>query len=137
MSTSPETDFDLELHFLPAWAKKAPSENRYEHFAGEGERPERGRGPRGERGRRREDQPRRPRDGRDQGRGGPPRGGPRRPHGRDDQRERPERPRPAPAPLPDITVAFIPDDKGVESLARQIKMTGQAHSLFGIAEKGL
>ncbi len=134
MSTSPETDFDLELHFLPAWAKKAPSENRYEHFAGEGERPERGRGPRGERGRRREDQPRRPRDGRDQGRGGPPRGGPRRPHGRDDQRERPERPRPAPAPLPDITVAFIPDDKGVESLARQIKMTGRAYPLFDIAQ---
>src|SRR6267142_3543506 len=62
MSTSPETDFDLELHFLPAWAKKAPSEDRYEHFTGEGERPDRSRGPRGEKGRRREDQPRRRRE---------------------------------------------------------------------------
>jgi hypothetical protein len=133
MSTSPETDFDLELHFLPAWAKKAPSENRYEHFTGEGERPDRGRGPRGERGRRRDDQSRRPRENRDQGRGGPTRGGAGRPR-RDDQRERFDRPKPAPVPLPEVTVAFIPDDKGVDSLARQIKMTGRAYPLFDIAQ---
>jgi hypothetical protein len=135
MSTSPETDFDLELHFLPAWAKKAPSENRYEHFTGEGERPDRGRGPRGEKGRRRDDQPRRPRENRDQGRGAPPPGpgAGRRPR-RDDQRGRPEGPRPAPAPLPEITIAFMPDDRGVESLARQIKMTGRAYPLFDIAQ---
>jgi hypothetical protein len=31
-------------------------------------------------------------------------------------------------------VAFIPDDKGVDSLARQIKMTGRAYPLFEIAQ---
>src|SRR6266481_4432416 len=35
MSNSPDTDFDLELHFLPAWAQKAPDQNRYAKYAGE------------------------------------------------------------------------------------------------------
>jgi hypothetical protein len=33
-----------------------------------------------------------------------------------------------------VTVALVPDDKGVESLARQIKMTGRAYPLFDIAQ---
>jgi hypothetical protein len=36
-------------------------------------------------------------------------------------------------PLPPIDVNFIPEDKGVESLARQIKLTGRAYPLFEIA----
>jgi hypothetical protein len=36
--------------------------------------------------------------------------------------------------LPEIEVSLIPDEKGVESLARQIKMTGRAYPLFGIAQ---
>jgi hypothetical protein len=36
--------------------------------------------------------------------------------------------------LPELNVALIPDDKGVESLARQIKMTGRAFPLFDIAQ---
>ena len=47
--------------------------------------------------------------------------------------ERRERPEP-PAPLPEIAVTFLPDEKGVESLARQIKMTGRAYPLFQIAQ---
>ncbi len=39
-----------------------------------------------------------------------------------------------PAPLPEIAVTFLPDEKGVESLARQIKMTGRAYPLFHIAQ---
>lgn len=135
MSTSSDTDFDLELHFLPAWAKKAPEQNRYENFAGEAERPQRGRGPRREGGRDggpRRDRPqtggRPPRgEGRPQGRGGPP------PRGRRDDSRRPAEHQ-RPAPLPDITIAFIPDDKGVDSLARQIRMTGRAYPLFDIAQ---
>src|SRR6185503_18686924 len=114
----------------PAWAKKAPDENRYQHFAGEAPREDRPRGPRRDRGPRREDRPRGPRP--DRG-GGPPRGGGRRP-GPHDQRERFDKPKQPPAPLLEITVAFIPDDKGVESLARQIKMTGRAYPLFDIAQ---
>jgi hypothetical protein len=128
MSSSPDTDFDLELHFLPAWAKKDPEQNRYEHFAGESPRPERERGPRRDQGFRRDD---RRRDPRNRTKGPPPRG--QRPR-RDDGGRRGERPPPAPAPLPEVTVAFIPDDKGVESLARQIRMTGRAYPLFDIAQ---
>lgn len=40
---------------------------------------------------------------------------------------------PPPAPLPELNVSLIPDEKGVESLARQIKMTGRAYPLFDIA----
>ncbi len=36
-------------------------------------------------------------------------------------------------PLPPIEVNFIPEEKGVESLARQIKLTGRAYPLFEIA----
>ena len=36
--------------------------------------------------------------------------------------------------MPEINVALTPDDKGVESLARQIKMTGRAYPLFDIAQ---
>jgi hypothetical protein len=36
-------------------------------------------------------------------------------------------------PLPELNVAFIPEEKGVEQLARQIKVTGRAYPLFQIA----
>lgn len=57
--------------------------------------------------------------------------------GRDDRRGgfrggRPEERRELP-PLPPIEVNFVPEEKGVESLARQIKLTGRAYPLFEIA----
>jgi hypothetical protein len=36
--------------------------------------------------------------------------------------------------LPEISVTFLPDENGVESLARQIKVTGRAFPLFQIAQ---
>jgi len=133
MSSISEVEIDLEKLFLPAWAQGKPAVNPYAKFAGE---------PAG-----RED---RPREGR---RGGPrpdsfgERRGPRPPRAgggkfgdrkkgfsqRDDRGERRERPEP-PAPLPEITVTFLPDENGVESLARQIKVTGRAYPLFQIAQ---
>ncbi|MCU0784305.1 MAG: hypothetical protein MUF81_09725 [Verrucomicrobia bacterium] len=143
MSINPETDLDLEKLFLPAWAQETSPTNRYAKFTGQegaprGERrgddrggPSRGAGPRREGGggfggARRDDRPRGPR--REGGPGRPQRddrGGPR----RDDRRE----PRAPEMPLPDLNVAIVPDERGVESLARQIKMTGRAYPLFGIA----
>src|SRR5580692_8369887 len=35
MTQSPESEFDLEKLFLPAWAQDAPGTNRYANFAGE------------------------------------------------------------------------------------------------------
>ena len=69
------------------------------------------------------------------GRGGPrPGGGGRRDDRRGGDRQESER-REAPvlAPLPELNVSFIPEDKGVEMLARQIKVTGRAYPLFQIA----
>ena len=44
------------------------------------------------------------------------------------QREEP------PAPLPQLTVSILPDEKGIESLARQIRVSGRAYPLFDIAQ---
>jgi hypothetical protein len=143
------SDLDLENLFQPAWAQGKSEANRFEKFTGnEGVKPERsfsgktGARPGGPR-----------RDGGGGGfggggrPGGPPRaggskfggGGDRKPgqgfsrggDRRDDRRD--QRP-PAPAPLPEIAVSFVPDEKGVEQLARQIKMTGRAYPLFQIAQ---
>src|SRR5688572_16030513 len=148
-----EMGLDLDLHFLPAWAQKAPSVNQYEKFTGgdgaEGDRRGRrdfgGGGPRGPR-----------RDGpRPQGRGpggpggGPgggrpgfrPQGGPggrgggdRRggPRGQGRGPGGPPQDRPQ-IKLPELEVTFFPEEKGVESLARQIKLSGRSYRLFEIA----
>lgn len=142
MSINPETDLDLEKLFLPAWAQETADTNRYAKYTGgeESRSDDRGRGERrGPRPPRRDfggrapqgDRPRGPRrDGPGPG-GRPPRdgrGGPRR-----DERRGPMERREPPPPLPEITAALIPDEKGVESMARQVKMTGRAFPLFDIA----
>jgi hypothetical protein len=132
MSSISEVEIDLEKLFLPAWAQEKTGPNPYAKFAGEpagrDDRQREGRrgGPRSDSfGERRGPRPARsgPKFGDRQ------RGGPR----RDDRGERRERPAP-PAPLPEITVTFLPDENGVESLARQIKVTGRAYPLFQIAQ---
>ena len=149
MSTLPDSDFDLNELFQPAWAKE-PSASKYAKYEGETERFDR-RGDRDRRGPRppRRDGPPGPRrDGnRPSGdRRGPPRpsGGAPRPEGErgrpfggprpDFRRGEPRDQRPPPPPLPDIDLSLRPDDKGVESLSRQIKMTGRAYPLFDIAQ---
>ena len=139
MSTLPENELDLDKLFLPAWAQEPASAKHYAHYEGGEDKPER----RGERrGRRPERRPGgfgdRPRDAR-------PRGDQRGPTRRPDDRKRAfgqERPgfprgdrerREPPPPLPEVNTAFIPDELGVESLARQIKTTGRAYPLFDIA----
>jgi hypothetical protein len=134
MSSIPDMDLDLENLFQPAWAQGKAEANRYEKFTGdEGVKPERRRGDRRERprgessGERRG--PRLQRSGSKFGdrKKGFDRRGDRRPALRDERAE-------PPAPLPEIAVTFLPDEKGVESLARQIKMTGRAYPLFQIAQ---
>ena len=151
MSTPPENELDLEKLFLPAWAQEPASANLYAKYEGGEDRPDRGRddrrgprrdrrGPPGER--RGGERPRRP-GGEGGGRrpAGPSQGredrGNRpgrerfgRGHGPRDQRERRE----PPPPLPEVGITLLPDDKGVESLARQIRMTGRAYPLFEIAQ---
>ena len=147
-----EAEFDLDKLFLPSWAKESPSLNKYTQHSGEdrerrGRRPDRGerRGPPGGgRGPSDRQAPRnfgapggkgfnppterrfgpRPDGQRGDRRAGPPRGG-------GDRRRFDERP--APPPLPEINVTILPDERGVELLAKQIKMTGRAYPIFDIA----
>lgn len=124
MSGFSEADIDLEKLFLPAWAQEQPEKNRYEKFTGEeGEKPRREKRRDGFPERRREGGPRPPR------KGGP---GPRKDFRRSEHRG-PERHEP-PAPLPEIAVTFIADERGIEQIARQIKVTGRAYPLFQIAD---
>jgi hypothetical protein len=144
MSINPETDLDLEKLFLPAWAQGTSDTNRYAKYTGgeEPRREDRGRGDRrGPRPPRREGGERRefgrgPGGPRRDSPGGRPqrdeRGGPRRDDRRDDRRGFGDR-RETPPPLPEITAMLVPDEKGVESMARQVKMTGRAFPLFDIA----
>jgi len=136
MSEPPETEFDLEKLFLPAWAQESPAANKYAGFAGEDRRESRfddrpgRRPPRG---------PSRPGEQRSRG-GGPPqrgregagRGGPR--EGRREPAQRFEAREAAPPPLPQLTATILPDEKGLDSMARQIRMTGRAYPLFDIAQ---
>jgi hypothetical protein len=130
MSTPPETELDLDSLFLPAWAQQPANKNLYAKYEGReesrdaqrgGERPRR---PQGDRSR----SPRgsRPPDRRAQSGGQRPSGP------RAEQRPAPERF--VPQPLPDVDVQFRPEEHGIDSLARQIKMTGRAYPLFGIAQ---
>lgn len=128
MSGFSEVEIDLEKLFLPAWAQEKPEKNRYEKFTGEeGEKPRhekrRGKPPenRGDRG---EFRPRFPKKAGDNKNF-------RRPERREQERQERHEP---PAPLPEITVIFSADEKGVEQIARQIRVTGRAYPLFQIAQ---
>jgi hypothetical protein len=158
MSNQPENDlFNLDNLFAPAWAKEPAEANRYAKFEGRDETTDRderrgGRprfgGPRREGGPRPPRGPGGPRPEGARGPGGPRFGGPRpggeRRGGPGGERRGPggerrgfgpprREERPAPQPLPEITLALVPDSNGVDMLARQIKMTGRAYPLFQIA----
>jgi len=141
MSNTPESEFDLDKLFLPSWAKDEPSVNKYAKHTGEdrGLRDEGRRGG-GSRPPRRDFGGQRPGENRGPGanRPGQSRGGDRpRPGGGGGQRPRrdePQREWRPPEPLPEITISLLPDEKGVESLTKQIKITGRAYPLFEIAK---
>jgi hypothetical protein len=137
MSGFSEAELDLEKLFLPAWAQEKPGKNPYEKFTGE-EREDPRRDKR--RGKFGGDRGERPRAG---GSGQRPakkfgdrkdfrRGERSEQRGFRDDRREPERHEP-PAPLPDVAVSFLADEKGVEQIARQIRVTGRAYPLFQIA----
>jgi hypothetical protein len=143
MSTASELDLNLENLFQPAWAQGKSESNKFAKFTGnEGVKPERSFS--GKPGERRA--PRR--DGSGGGgfgggpagrdRGGPPRGGSKFGDRKGsfrggDRRDEPRERSAPPVPVPELNVAFIPEERGVEQLARQIKVTGRAYPLFQIA----
>jgi len=121
-------EMDLAKSFQPAWVKESAAPERLsrmvEKHGGDdaSARPERpgnrrDRGPGRDRPPARRDGPKRRDDRQD---------GPRQPH-------RPEREVRPPAELEGWTVQFLPDRRGVENLARQIKAGAKAYPLFGLA----
>jgi hypothetical protein len=124
-----DNELDLEKLFLPAWAQEAPAAQRYAKFTGNEGEPRRreGRYEGGDRPRRREGGGESQSRGRGDDRPRGPRPGPRRDFARRDERPEP------PPQLPEVNVALLPEERGAESLARQIKSTGRAFPLFGIA----
>jgi len=138
MSSISDIDLDLEKLFQPAWAQKEPATNRFDRFTGnEGVKPERRFNDKpGERRAPRRDNA----GGGERPRSGGKFGGKKTFGRRDDNRgERfndstVQRFNEKPAPLPEISVTFVPGENGVESLARQIKMTGRCYPLFQIAQ---
>lgn len=132
MSTSSESgsdkiELDLDLQLLPAWAQRPPEENKYARYEGRDEERSSRRPSRFQRG--------------DQRRPGRPEFRKDRPEERKFER-RPSRPGgpPSPAerkerfaPRVEVNISVIPEEKGVESLAKQIHLTGRAYPLFGVA----
>jgi hypothetical protein len=114
-------DVILDLNFVPQWARKPPGENHYSKKEYSDDRPRRRddrRSPRGDgrRDDRRDDRPRRPRPDRREGR-------------RD---ERPRPPREAIKELP-VSVSFLPEQKRLASLVRQIHHSRRAYPLMDLA----
>ena len=141
MSTASDLDLNLDNLFQPAWAQGKTESNKFAKFTGnEGVKPERTfSGKPGERRAPRRDGAGGGFGGGERRGGGAPRSGSKfgdRKGGnfRGGERRDEPRERPAPlAPLPSLSVAFIPEERGVEQLARQIKVTGRAYPLFQIA----
>jgi len=156
MSTLPDNELDLEKLFLPAWAQESATNKSYANYEGESDRPDRREGRRGPRPPRRDGPGGPPREGNRPAFGdrrGPRPGGPGRPGAGPGRREGggfgrgPQRgpqgggrdwsePREyrEPPPLPEVNLALLPEARGVESLARQIRMSGRAYPLFDIAQ---
>ena len=142
MSDQPDNELSLDLQFLPDWAQDDAGKNKYANHSGE-DRPQRGGGRKGsrrdrdDRGRGRDD--RRPRGNRPpKGKGGRDQRGPRDgsrqgtrdKRGRDSRGGKFKRPQ---APQLELKVDFVPDVDGVESIAKEIKLTGRSYPLFQIA----
>lgn len=105
----PDREAILDLNFVPQWARKDPGENHY----GEGRRPDRpGRSLGAPRERRRDDRPRRPGRARE---------------------DRSHRPSLAPVRALPIEVSFLPEQRRLASLVRQIHHSRRAYPLVDLA----
>ncbi len=120
----PDEDVLLDLNFVPQWAKKAPGENHYHAAVERSERPDRR--PDARRDRRGDRAPRS-----DQR---PPRRDAERPPRRDDGAAPRQgfAPRPQRIDLP-VEIRFLPEQKRLASLVRQIHHSKRAYPLIDLA----
>ena len=153
MSSEPDNELSLDLQFLPEWAQEDTGVNKYANHKGEQERPRGRKGGwddrRPPRGDRKPASDRRPTNRQaqrgDSGGGGGNNGGPRNDRrqgggeqnqgrgNRDARQQRGGKPQRPEVQQLDIKVDFVPDAQGVESIAKEIRLTGRAYPLFQIA----
>ena len=154
MSAEPDNELSLDLQFLPDWAQEDTGVNKYANHKGEQERPRGRKGgwddrrpPRGDRKPASDRRPtnRQAQRGDSGGGGGGNKGGlrnDRRQGGgeqnqgrgnRDARQQRGGKPQRPEVQQLDIKVDFVPDTQGVESIAKEIRLTGRAYPLFQIA----
>ena len=132
----------LDLQFLPEWAQEDSGKNKYVGHTGNDRKSAGQKRPRRERNDRRHDDSKGRGAGRPKGKGGRDGsrdGGKRKSDSqgfrggrgaRDSEGNRFPRPQ---APQLGLKVDFIPNEQGVESIAKEIKLTGRAYPLFQIA----
>jgi hypothetical protein len=152
MSAEPDNELSLDLQFLPDWAQEDTGVNKYANHKGEQERPRGRKGgwddrrpPRGDRKPASDRRPTNRQAQRGDSGGGGNKGGPRgdRRQGggeqnqgrgnRDARQQRGGKPQRPEVQQLDIKVDFVPDTQGVESIAKEIRLTGRAYPLFQIA----
>lgn len=152
MSAEPDNELSLDLQFLPDWAQEDTGVNKYANHKGEQERPRGRKGgwddrrpPRGDRKPANDRRPTNRQAQRGDSGGGGNKGGPRgdRRQGggeqnqgrgnRDARQQRGGKPQRPEVQQLDIKVDFVPDTQGVESIAKEIRLTGRAYPLFQIA----
>ena len=152
MSSEPDNELSLDLQFLPEWAQEDTGVNKYANHKGEQERPRGRKGgwddrrpPRGDRKPANDRRPTNRQAQRGDSGGGGNKGGPRgdRRQGggeqnqgrgnRDVRQQRGGKPQRPEVQQLDIKVDFVPDTQGVESIAKEIRLTGRAYPLFQIA----
>ena len=152
MSAEPDNELSLDLQFLPDWAQEDTGVNKYANHKGEQERPRGRKGgwddrrpPRGDRKPANDRRPTNRQVQRGDSGGGGNKGGPRgdRRQGggeqnqgrgnRDARQQRGGKPQRPEVQQLDIKVDFVPDTQGVESIAKEIRLTGRAYPLFQIA----
>ncbi|MDC0144195.1 hypothetical protein OAK45_06675 [Verrucomicrobia bacterium] len=142
MSAEPDNELSLDLQFLPDWAQEDTSVNKYANHKGEQERPRGRKGGwddrRPARGGRKTSGDRRSQNRQAQrgGTGGGNKGGGEQNQGRgsrDARQQRGGKPQRPEVQQLDIKVDFVPDTQGVESIAKEIRLTGRAYPLFQIA----
>ena len=145
MSESSDNDISLDLQFLPEWAQEDSSKSKYASHSGDDRSRDlrRAGGRKSQNRRGRDDHKNRGADG-IKGKGGG--------HGKRDSRSRREKSNPrdsqgglrkrdgkvgrfqkSRAPQLGLRVDFVPNEHGVESIAKEIKLTGRAYPLFQIA----
>jgi hypothetical protein len=140
-----------ELRMLPSWLREdapAPKTNYPDRDTGPDQGRDRRGGPGGDRSSRFGDRnrdsrgdsrgPRPDRGGGDRGRSGPPprgggSGGGSRGGFREDRRSGPPTPPPAPVMPAPVRIEFIPDDRCMASIVKQIRTRHMAYPLFGLA----